>query len=72
MTDGNAGRIFKSPRLSWTVCAFGLKCDENAVRCRIRRWGRDDGTLGHGLHGELATDPAEVVALEKIGFAIFA
>jgi hypothetical protein len=24
------------------------------------------------LHGELAPDPAQVVAVEKIGFAIFA
>jgi hypothetical protein len=53
------------------VCAFGLKCDENAVRRGIGRWGRDDGALGHSLHGELTADPAEVVAVEKIGFAVF-
>ena len=75
MADGKPGRIFRvrSPaRLSWTVCAFGLKCDENSVRRRIGRRGGDDGPLGHGLHGELATDPAQVIAVEKIGFAIFA
>ena len=52
--------------------AFALKCDENSVRRRIGCWGGDDGPLGYGLHGELATDPAEVVAVEKIGFAVFA
>ena len=52
--------------------AFALKCDENSVRRRIGCWGGDDGPLGYGLHGELATDPAEVVAVQKIGFAIFA
>jgi hypothetical protein len=54
------------------VYAFTLKCDENAVRCRIGHWGRDDGPLGHSLHGELAPDPAQVIAVEKIRFAIFA
>ena len=49
-----------------------LKGDENAVRCRIGHWGRDDRPLGHSLHGELASDPAQVVAVEKIGFAVFA
>jgi hypothetical protein len=44
------------------VCAFGLKCDENSVRRRIGHWGGDDGPLGHSLHGELAPDPAQVVA----------
>jgi hypothetical protein len=29
----------------------------------------DDGTLGRS---QLATDPAQVVAVEKIGFAVFA
>jgi hypothetical protein len=53
------------------VCAFGLKSDENSVRRRIGCWTGDDGPLGHSLRGELAADPAEVVAVEKIGFAVF-
>jgi hypothetical protein len=49
-----------------------LKGDENAVGAGIGRWGCDDATFGHDLSGELAADPAEVVAIEKIGFAVFA
>jgi hypothetical protein len=30
----------------------------DAVRRRIGCRGRDDGTVGHSLHGELAADPA--------------
>src|SRR4029077_16619844 len=62
----------QSPRLSWTVCAFGLKCDENAVRRGIGRWGGDDGPLGHSLDDELGAGAAQVVAVEKVGFAVVA
>jgi hypothetical protein len=49
-----------------------LKGDKEAVSTGICRRGRNDATLGYGLDRERSTDAAEVLAIEKIGFAILA
>src|SRR5215471_15678137 len=49
-----------------------LKRNKNIIADRIGRRRGDDPYVGHGRSSQLTADTAEIVTIEKIGFAVLA